>query len=100
MKVFLIQQKQIEELNDQGKLLGTSIQRFEEKKWVPLFRVVSEDGQQVTCSLRVKDTGEVRIWADLRLLAEWLREKLAIQRCELLLNDFEIPEIGVSNEQI
>lgn len=91
MKVFLIQQKQLEEMSSKKRLIRTWIQRLEEKKWLPLFEVISDDGQTVCCSLRVKDTGEVRTWADLRLLAEWLREKLSIERCELLLTDFDLP---------
>ena len=92
MKVFLIQQKRLEELKTGTKIRGTKIQRVAEKKWLPLFDVLSDDGEIVCCALRVKDTGEVRTWADLRLLAEWLRDKLEIVRCELLLTDFEIPE--------
>ncbi|TJY45370.1 transcriptional regulator [Pseudomonas aeruginosa] len=92
MKVFLIQQKQLEVLNKEQKILETRIQRVDLKKWLPLFEVASDDGQKVCCSLRVQDTGEVRTWADLRLLAEWLREKLGITRCQLLLDDFELPD--------
>lgn len=100
MKVFLIQQKQLEELNDQKKVLKASIQRIGLKKWLPLFEVIGADGVTVTCSLRVKVNEEVRTWADLRLLAEWLKDKLCIYECVLYLNDFDLPDIGNGDEKI
>lgn len=104
MKVFLIQQKQLEELHQQDKILSGSIQRIGPKEWFPLFVVIGADGKEITCSLRVKSEERVRIgegvrtWADLRLLAEFMRGKLTIKRCELILTDFELPEIGATNE--
>ncbi|MDU8491398.1 transcriptional regulator [Pseudomonas syringae pv. actinidiae] len=104
MKVFLILQKQLEELHQQNKILSASIQRIEQKQWFPLFTVIGGDGAEICCSLRVQSEervrkGEgVRTWADLRLLAEFMRDKLGIQRCELILTDFELPEIGATNE--
>ena len=99
MKVFLIQQKQLEELNVNKKIVKSSIQRIGVKRWLPLFEVLGEDGNTVTCSLRVQVNEEVRTWADLRLLAEWLRDKLCITECVLYLNDFELPDIGDSDEK-
>lgn len=87
MQVFLIPQKQLEEEVNRGRLQAVSIQRVEIKKWFPLFEVGDDAENVVVCSLRVQATEEVRYWADLRLLVEWLREKCGVESCELLLSD-------------
>jgi len=97
MKVFLIQQKRLEELRRDKKVLMVSIQRIELKKWMPLFEVMGDDGIVVTCSLRPQSKEEVRTWADLRLLAEWLRVELAFNRCQLILDNLSVPTIGADD---
>ncbi|QIE30485.1 KorA family transcriptional regulator [Caballeronia sp. SBC2] len=90
MHVFLILQKQLEHVVQQQRLVSVSIQRVEMKKWLPLFQVKDETGRIVTCSLRLQASEEARYWADLRLLAEWLREKCGVERCELVMTDFNL----------
>ena len=97
MKVFLIQQKRLEELRRDQKVLMVSIQRIEMKKWMPLFEVMGDDGIVVTCSLRTQSKEQVRTWADLRLLAEWLRVELAFKRCQLILDNLSVPTIGAED---
>ena len=90
MQVFLIPQKQLEEEVKRGRLQAVSIQRVDVKQWLPLFEVGDDAENVVMCSLRVQATEEVRYWADLRLLVEWLRDKCGVERCELLLSDFPL----------
>jgi hypothetical protein len=94
MQVFLIPQKQLEQVVQQQRLVSVSIQRVELKKWLPLFQVKDEAGRVVTCSLRLQASEEVRYWADLRLLAEWLRDKCDVERCELVMTDFNLKTGG------
>lgn len=87
MQVFLIPQKQLEEEIRKGRLQAVSIQRVATKQWFPLFEVGDDRENVVTCSLRVQAKEEVRYWADLRLLVEWLREKCGVENCVLLLSE-------------
>ena len=87
MKVFLIQQKQLEELSNQERIKSVSIQRVDIKKWIPLFEVYMQGENTEIVSLRVQSREEVRSWADLRLLAEWLKTEFGVERCTLLLNE-------------
>jgi hypothetical protein len=90
MQVFLILQKQLEQIVQQHRLVSVSIQRVALKQWLPLFQVKDATGTIVTCSLRLQASEEARYWADLRLLAEWLREKCGVERCELIMTDFNL----------
>lgn len=88
MQVFLIPQKQIEEEIRRGRLQAVKIQRVATKQWFPLFEVGDDAANVVVCSIRVQAKEEVRYWADLRLLVEWLREKCGVESCVLLLSEF------------
>lgn len=98
MQVFLIPQKQLEDEIRRGKLQAVSIQRVDTKQWFPLFEVGDSKHSVVTCSLRVQATEEVRYWADLRLLVNWLREKCGVESCLLLLSDFELKPGDIRND--
>ncbi|CAZ15886.1 putative kora protein (plasmid) [Xanthomonas albilineans] len=87
MRVFLILQRQLEDLFHKDKVTKTSIQRMGQKQWIPLFEVIDTDGSTITCSLRLQSSSSVRSWANLTLLVEWLREKFGVERCDLLLSD-------------
>lgn len=87
MRVFLILQRQLEDLFHKEKVRRTSIQRMDEKQWIPLFEVIDTDGRTITCSLRLQSSGSVRSWANLTLLVEWLREKFSVERCDLMLSE-------------
>lgn len=87
MRVFLILQRQLEDLFHKDRVKRTSIQRMDEKQWVPLFEVIDTDGRTITCSLRLQSSVSVRSWANLTLLVEWLREKFSVERCDLLLSE-------------
>ena len=98
MRVFLIQQKQLEEVSSQGRIKRVSIQRMDHKKWLPLFEIIQGE-QTITASLRVQSREEARTWADLRLLADWLREGFGITRCELLLGEFKTSHEGKNENE-
>ncbi|WP_225776480.1 transcriptional regulator [Pseudomonas sp. Marseille-Q5115] len=89
MKVFLIQQRKLEEIGKDRKILSASIIRIDKKVWMPLFEVMTSTGETVTCSLRVQEREEVRTWADVRLLAEFLHKKLGIEECRLVLKQWD-----------
>lgn len=101
MKVFLIQQKKLEELANEKKIISAQIIKIDAKVWMPLFEVESSNGgAAITCSLRVQQREEVRTWADVRLLAEFLHTKLGIEECLLVLKQidlFEPPQSGDTN---
>lgn len=87
MQVFLIPQKQLEDEIQKGRVQAVSIQRVGTKQWFPLFEVGDTPENVVTCSLRIQSKEEVRYWADLRLLVDWLRDKCGVESCVLLLSD-------------
>ncbi|MCC4593968.1 hypothetical protein LL974_22835, partial [Xanthomonas campestris pv. cannae] len=90
MRVFLILQRQLEDLFNKNAVTKTSIQRMESKQWIPLFEVIGTNGT-FTCSLRLQPSENVRTWANLTLLAEWLRERFGVESCDLLLSDSSPP---------
>ncbi|KAF1008128.1 MAG: hypothetical protein E5299_01975 [Burkholderia gladioli] len=92
MRVFLILQRQLEGLHRDKKIKRVSIQRLDAKQWIPLFEItgIGEDRDQtITCSLRVQSANKVRTWANLTALAEWLKERFAVEACELVLTDYQ-----------
>jgi len=91
--VYLLLQKQIEDLHKDEKIVSFAIQRIDQKKWLPLF-FVKEGNEVIKCSLRLQVNKEVRTWADLRLLTKFLIELFGVERCELLLTDFKLPVDG------
>lgn len=90
MRVFLILQRQLEDLFNKNEVTKTSIQRMNAKEWIPLFEVNGTNGS-FTCSLRLQASDNVRTWANLTLLAEWLRDRFAVECCDLLLSDSPPP---------
>ncbi len=94
MRVYLILQKQLEEMHSDKRIISYSIQRMDQKRWIPIFEVKSEDGKTISCSLRVQSGEGVRTWADLRLLAEWLKNDFYVNKLELFLDDpdFSFPD--------
>ena len=73
MRVFLITQRYLMLERDKGHVAGVVIQRLSEREWIPLFTLELEDGEEVKCSLRIMEREEVRTWADLNRLADWIR---------------------------
>jgi hypothetical protein len=94
LRVYLILQKQLEEMHSDKRIISYSIQRMDQKRWIPIFEVKSEDGKTISCSLRVQSGEGVRTWADLRLLAEWLKNDFYVNKLELFLDDpdFSFPD--------
>jgi len=88
MQIYLIPQRQLEDEAKRGRLQAVSIQRVDSKQWFPLFEIGDDRANVVVCSVRVQAKEEVRYWADLRLLVEWLREKCGVESCSLLLSDW------------
>ncbi|MGM0988561.1 MAG: hypothetical protein ACQEXI_16500 [Pseudomonadota bacterium] len=72
---------------DKGHVADVVIQRLSEREWIPLFTLELEDGEEVKCSLRIMEREEVRTWADLNRLADWIRNEFEIYSCELSLTD-------------
>ncbi len=87
MKAFLITQKYLMLERDQGHVANVIIQRVSEREWIPLFTLELSDGETVMCSLRIMEREEVRKWADLNRLAEWVRNEFEIYTCTLSLTD-------------
>ena len=94
MRVYLILQKQLEEMFSEKRIVGYSIQRMDQKRWIPIFDVRNEGEELISCSLRVQSGEGVRTWADLRLLAEWLKNDFSVNKLELYLDDpdFSFPD--------
>lgn len=87
MKAFLITQKYLMLERDQGHVSSVTLQRVSEREWIPLFNLELSEGETVTCSLRIMEREEVRKWADLNRLAEWIRNEFQIYTCTLSLTD-------------
>ncbi|HCA3195733.1 TPA: hypothetical protein MN540_005041 [Klebsiella pneumoniae] len=94
MRVYLILQKQLEEMYSEKRIVGYSIQRMDQKRWIPIFDVKNDGENIISCSLRVQSGEGVRTWADLRLLAEWLKNDFSVNKLELYLDDpdFSFPD--------
>ncbi|EGK1499057.1 transcriptional regulator [Escherichia coli] len=97
MRVYLILLKQLEEVFNQNKVVRIAIQRMDKKKWIPLFDVKNSEGGVITCSLRVQSGEGVRTWADLRILADMLRDDFNAREVGLFLDepDFIFPDDGM-----
>ena len=91
MRIYLILQRQLEELFNSGKVKRITIKRLDAKQWFPLFEVSGAGEEIITCSLRVQASPDVRTWANLTLLAEWLLEKFEVEKCELILSEASPP---------
>lgn len=94
MRVYLILQKQLEDMFNEKRIKSFSIQRMDPKRWIPIFEVISDDEDLISCSLRVQSGEGVRTWADLRILAEWLKNDFSVNKLELFLDDpdFSFPD--------
>lgn len=84
-KIYLLLQSQITDLCEAGKIQGVVIERISLKQWYPIFDVKDEDLGEVRCSIRLNKDHELRTWADLRLLTEFLLDKCNVGECRLIL---------------
>jgi len=87
-QIFLIPQRQLEQLIEANKVRRVFIQGLAEKQWFPVFET-REGGAKSLCSVRVQAKPEVRYWADLRLLVRWLTVDCGFVEARLNLNEFE-----------
>jgi hypothetical protein len=88
MQIFLIPQRQLEQLVAAKKIRRVSIHGLAERQWFPVFET-DEGGTKSFCSVRVQAKEEVRYWADLRLLVRWLRVECGFTEALLILKDFK-----------
>jgi len=88
-KIFLLPQQQIIDLFEKNKITEVVIERVSVKEWYPIFLVDDQEHGRVRCSIRVGKGNEVRKWADLRLLTEFLIEKCNVDECLLKLKNTE-----------
>ncbi|ECP2897179.1 TPA: transcriptional repressor KorA [Salmonella enterica subsp. enterica serovar Saintpaul] len=91
-RLYLVLQSQILELFEAGKVKEVTIERVSLKKWYPVFLIDDEQLGQIACSIRVNKEHELRTWADLRLLAEFLKDKCGVEECRLNLKSTEDSE--------
>jgi hypothetical protein len=88
-QIFLIPQRQLEQLIEANKVRGVSIHGLAEKQWFPVFET-RDQGKTSLCSIRVQATAEVRWWADLRVLVRWLTVECGFTEARLILKDFTV----------
>lgn len=88
-KLFLLQQGQVIELCEQKKVLRVVIERISLKKWYPIFIVNNEQEGEVSCSIRPEKSDELRTWADLRTLTEFLMQQCNVKECLLKLENHD-----------
>lgn len=84
-RLYLLLQAQVLELCESGKVQGVVIERVSLKKWYPVFEVKDEQLGDILCSIRTNKEHELRTWADLRLLAEFLKDRCNVDQCRLKL---------------
>ena len=84
-KIYLLLQSQIIDLCEAGKIQEVVIERISLKQWYPIFDVKDENLGEVRCSIRLNKDHELRTWADLRLLTEFLLDKCNVDKCRLIL---------------
>lgn len=88
-QIFLIPQRQLEQLIEAKKIRRVFLHGLAERKWFPVFETVDEAGNKSLCSVRVQAKEELRYWADLRLLVRWLRVDCGVMEALLILKDFK-----------
>ena len=88
-KIYLLQQFQLIEYCEQKKVEKVEIERISLKKWYPIFYVNGGSGEIVRCSSRPEKINDLRTWADLRVLADFLNKQCGIDECLLKLSDSE-----------
>ena len=91
-RLYLVLQSQILELFETGKVKEVTIKRVSLKTWYPVLQRDDEQLGQIACSIRVNKEHELRTWADLRLLAEFLKDKCGVEECRLNLQSTEDSE--------
>lgn len=84
-QVYLLLQSQIIEFCENGSVEDVVIERVSLKQWYPVFQVKDENAGVLKCSIRINKERELRTWADLRLLTEFLIEKCGVDECRLIL---------------
>lgn len=84
-KLYLLQQSQVIELFDKKSVSSVRIERVSVKKWYPVFSVSDKEIGEVDCAIRLEKGNDLRTWADLRLLTEFLIDKCNVTECLLRL---------------
>lgn len=87
-QIFLIPQRQLEQLIEANKVCGVSIHGLAEKQWYPVFET-KEGGTKSLCSIRLQAKEEVRWWADLRVLVRWLTVDCGFTEARIILHAFK-----------
>jgi len=90
MQVFLILLKQLKAIQQEGGIKTVVIYRLDQKRWMPVFNVIGQDGEEMACSIRLQSSQRARTWVDLTRLAAWLRSEFAVEHCELVLSGTDI----------
>jgi hypothetical protein len=88
-QIFLIPQRQLEQLIEAKEVRRVFIHGLSEKQWFPMFET-KVGGTKSLCSIRVQAKPEVRYWADLRVLVRWLKVDCGVVETCLILKDFTV----------
>lgn len=88
-QIFLIPQRQLEQLIEAKEVSRVVIHGLGEKQWFPVFET-KVGGTKSLCSIRLQAKEEVRWWADLRVLVRWLTVDCGFTEARLILKDFTV----------
>ena len=90
LAVFPLTQPYITDMWERDTLERIAIQRIQPHDWLPLFHVVADDGSRRICALKTMDSGNLRTWYQLDVLAEWIRTEFETYTVEVSLSDVEL----------
>ncbi|EBW7114465.1 transcriptional regulator [Salmonella enterica subsp. enterica serovar Telelkebir] len=88
-QMYLLLQAQVIEFCESGKVQGVVIERVSLKEWFPIYEVKDKELGTIFCSIRKNKEHEIRTWADLRLLTEFLKDKCHVDECLLRLKSMK-----------